>query len=46
MNLELETAESLYPFVLTEEQQHLKREIREFAARGNCTQRDGLGRSM
>src|ERR1019366_6086723 len=33
MNLELETIESLYPFVLTEEQEHLRREIREFAAR-------------
>jgi alkylation response protein AidB-like acyl-CoA dehydrogenase len=33
MSLDLETVESLYPFVLTEEQQHLKREIRQFAAR-------------
>jgi alkylation response protein AidB-like acyl-CoA dehydrogenase len=33
MNLELESVESLYPFVLTEEQEHLRREIREFAAR-------------
>jgi hypothetical protein len=24
---------ALYPFVLTEEQEHLRREIREFAAR-------------
>src|ERR1035437_7911245 len=32
MNLELETIESLYPFVLTEEQERLRREIREFAA--------------
>jgi len=29
----LETAQSLYPFVLTEEQEHLRREIRDFAAR-------------
>src|SRR3984957_12442474 len=28
-----ESGESLYPFVLTEEQEHLRREIREFAAR-------------
>jgi len=33
MKLELETAESLYPFVLTEDQEHLRREIRDFAAR-------------
>ncbi len=33
MKLELEPVTSLYPFVLTEEQQHLRREIREFAAR-------------
>jgi alkylation response protein AidB-like acyl-CoA dehydrogenase len=33
MNLELESVESLYPFVLTEDQEHLRREIREFAAR-------------
>ena len=33
MNLELESVESLYPFVLTEEQEHLRREIRDFAAR-------------
>src|SRR5580698_8845116 len=33
MNLELESAGSLYPFVLTEDQEHLRREIREFAAR-------------
>jgi alkylation response protein AidB-like acyl-CoA dehydrogenase len=32
-NLELESVESLYPFVLTEDQEHLRREIREFAAR-------------
>ncbi|MGA9060040.1 MAG: acyl-CoA dehydrogenase [Terracidiphilus sp.] len=32
MTVELETMHSLYPFVLTEEQEHLKREIREFAA--------------
>jgi alkylation response protein AidB-like acyl-CoA dehydrogenase len=31
--LELESVESLYPFVLTEDQEHLRREIREFAAR-------------
>ena len=29
----VEEAQSLYPFVLTEEQEHLRREIREFAAR-------------
>ena len=28
-----EPAETLYPFVLTEEQEHLRREIRAFAAR-------------
>jgi len=33
MKVELESVESLYPFVLTEEQEHLRREIREFAAR-------------
>ena len=33
MSVELETTESLYPFVLTEEQEQLRREIREFAAR-------------
>ena len=33
MQLEVEPVESLYPFVLTEEQEHLRREIREFAAR-------------
>ena len=33
MSVELETAESLYPFLLTEEQEQLRREIREFAAR-------------
>ena len=33
MNVEMESVESLYPFVLTEEQEHLRREIREFAAR-------------
>ncbi len=33
MQIELEPVESLYPFVLTEEQEHLRREIREFAAR-------------
>jgi alkylation response protein AidB-like acyl-CoA dehydrogenase len=33
MNLELESVESLYPFVLTEDQEHLRREIREFATR-------------
>src|SRR5450631_177511 len=32
MNLEMEQRESLYPFVLTEEQEHLRREIRDFAA--------------
>jgi len=33
MQLELEPVETLYPFVLTEQQEHLRREIREFAAR-------------
>jgi alkylation response protein AidB-like acyl-CoA dehydrogenase len=33
MSVALETNESLYPFVLTEEQEQLRREIREFAAR-------------
>jgi alkylation response protein AidB-like acyl-CoA dehydrogenase len=33
MKLALEPAESLYPFVLTEEQEQLRREIRTFAAR-------------
>ena len=33
MPVESEPAATLYPFVLTEEQEHLRREIREFAAR-------------
>ncbi len=33
MSVALETTESLYPFVLTEDQEQLRREIREFAAR-------------
>jgi alkylation response protein AidB-like acyl-CoA dehydrogenase len=33
MNATLESVASLYPFVLTEDQEHLQREIREFAAR-------------
>jgi hypothetical protein len=33
MPVEMERADSLYPFVLTEEQEQLRREIREFAAR-------------
>jgi hypothetical protein len=33
MNVDLETVHSLYPFVLTEEQEQLKREIQEFAVR-------------
>ena len=32
MNAAVEAAQSLYPFVLTEEQEQLRREIREFAA--------------
>jgi len=32
-NLEMEQVQSLYPFVLTEEQEHLRREIRDFATR-------------
>jgi hypothetical protein len=33
MSVALESVESLYPFVLTEEQELLRREIRDFAAR-------------
>ena len=33
MKAEAESVQSLYPFVLTEDQEHLRREIREFAAR-------------
>ncbi len=33
MPVELEPVETLYPFVLTEQQEHLRREIRDFAAR-------------
>jgi len=33
MTVELEQATNLYPFVLTEDQEHLRREIRDFAAR-------------
>ena len=33
MSVAIESVESLYPFVLTEEQEHLRREIREFGAR-------------
>src|SRR5690348_10050244 len=33
MKLDLDPAERLYPFVLTEDQEHLRREIREFASR-------------
>jgi alkylation response protein AidB-like acyl-CoA dehydrogenase len=33
MQIALEQAENLYPFVLTEEQEHLRREIRDFADR-------------
>src|ERR1035441_6709955 len=33
MSVALEAVESLYPFVLTEDQEHLRREIRDFAAR-------------
>jgi alkylation response protein AidB-like acyl-CoA dehydrogenase len=33
MSVALESVQSLYPFVLTEDQEHLRREIREFAAR-------------
>ena len=33
MSVELETTKSLYPFVLTEDQEQLRREIRDFAAR-------------
>jgi alkylation response protein AidB-like acyl-CoA dehydrogenase len=33
MSVALESTDKLYPFILTEEQVHLRREIREFAAR-------------
>ena len=33
MAVDLQQAEGLYPFVLTEDQEHLRREIRDFAAR-------------
>ena len=33
MQVELEPIDTLYPFVLTEQQEHLRREIREFALR-------------
>jgi alkylation response protein AidB-like acyl-CoA dehydrogenase len=33
MQLEVDPVDTLYPFVLTEQQEHLRREIREFAAR-------------
>ena len=33
MAVELESVQSLYPFVQTQEQEHLRREIRDFAAR-------------
>ena len=33
MSVAMESMESLYPFVRTEEQEHLRREIRDFAAR-------------
>jgi len=33
INVDVEPVSSLYPFVLTEDQEHLRREIREFAAR-------------
>src|SRR6202041_1669279 len=33
MSVQLALVESLYPFVLTEDQEHLRREIREFATR-------------
>jgi hypothetical protein len=33
MQIALEQEQSLYPFVLTEEQEHLRREIRDFSAR-------------
>src|ERR1019366_2105638 len=34
MSVALESVQSLYPFVLTEDQEHLRREIREVGARG------------
>src|ERR1700690_1169111 len=33
MSVAVDSAASLYPFVLTEDQEHLRREIRDFAAR-------------
>ena len=33
MSVALEPIQNLYPFVLTEDQEHLRREIRDFAAR-------------
>jgi len=33
MSVALEPIQNLYPFVLTEDQEHLRREIREFAVR-------------
>jgi len=33
INVDVEPVSSLYPFVLTEDQEHLRREIRDFAAR-------------
>lgn len=33
MNPEPETTKDLYPFILTEDQEHIRREIRDFAAR-------------
>src|ERR1035441_2433303 len=33
MQIDLEPVDTLYPFVLTEEQEHLRREIRDFAAK-------------
>ena len=46
MKLELEQVESLYPFVLTEDQEHLRREIREFAAREIAPNVMRLGRGQ
>jgi len=49
MQVELEPpkkADTLYPFVLTEEQEHLRREIREFArAKLRPTRRHGMRRA-
>ena len=45
MKAELEQQEqSLYPFVLTDEQEQLRREIRDLCGARDCAQRDEVGR--